>query len=103
MHAFLARRSTAADRPAPRRLPATAHTALTGSVALAVLLHVSWAEQVDPVGQTVSDYALHAGAAELFTACVGSAAAGSAALLAALLRGRPPVGAAAPVTLGVGC
>jgi uncharacterized protein DUF998 len=103
MHAFLAPRPIVVGRVVPRRLPAAAHTALTGSVALAALLHVGWAEQVDPVGQTLSDYALHAGAKELFTACAGAAAVGSGALLAALLRGRPVAGAGVPAALGVGC
>jgi hypothetical protein len=103
MQAFLSPRAAAAGPLALPRLTATAHTALTGSVALAVLLHLGWAEQVDPVGQTLSDYALHEGAEWLFTACVGAAAAGSATVLTGLLRSRTPVGAVAPAALGVAC
>ncbi|MCX5555098.1 DUF998 domain-containing protein [Streptomyces sp. NBC_00038] len=102
MHVLLSPR--AATGPGGHtRLASAAHSALTGSVALAAMLHLGWSEQVDPVGQTLSDYALHEGAATLFTACAGFAAAGSAALLAALLRSRLPVGAVAPAALGVGC
>lgn len=102
MHAFLSPRAAGVP-PDPKRLTSAAHTALAGSVALAALLHLGWAEQVDPVGQTLSDYALHDGAAALFTACVGSAAAGSAAVLAGLLHSRLPVGTVAPAALGVAC
>lgn len=91
------------DRRDPRRFATAAHTALTGSVVLATLLHLRWAKHVDPVGQTLSDYALHEGATDLFTACMVSAAAGSASLLAGLVRSRLPVGPAALTSLGVGC
>lgn len=94
---------TVVDRRDPRRFATAAHTALTGSVVLAALLHLGWAEHVDPVGQTLSDYALHEGATNLFTACMVSAAAGSAALLAGLVRSRLPVGSGALASLGVGC
>ncbi|WP_326725312.1 DUF998 domain-containing protein [Streptomyces sp. NBC_00243] len=102
MHVLLSPHATA-GHGGHSRLASAAHSALTGSVALATMLHLGWSEQVDPVGQTLSDYALHEGAATLFIACVGCAAAGSAALLAALLRSRLPVGAVAPAVLGVGC
>ncbi|MFC9843523.1 DUF998 domain-containing protein [Streptomyces sp. NPDC060223] len=102
MHVFLSPQGAAAH-DGHRQLASAAHTALTGSVALAALLHLGWSGQVDPVGQTLSDYALHEGAATLFTACAASAAAGSAALLAALLRSRLPVGTLAPAALAVGC
>ncbi|MFJ2829645.1 DUF998 domain-containing protein [Streptomyces sp. NPDC087263] len=102
MHVLLSPQ-VAAGRGGHRQLASAARTALTGSVALAALLHLGWSEQVDPVGQTLSDYALHDGAATLFTACVACAAAGSAALLAALLRSRLPVGTVAPAALAVGC
>ncbi|MFE2431769.1 DUF998 domain-containing protein [Streptomyces sp. NPDC059373] len=102
MHPFLSP-PTAAGHRDTKQLTSAARTALAGSVALAAMLHLGWAEQVDPVAQTLSDYALHDGAAVLFTACVGSAAAGSAGVLAGLLRSRLPVGAIAPTALGVGC
>jgi hypothetical protein len=102
MHVSLSPQA-AAGHDSHRQLTSAAHTALTGSVALAALLHLGWSGQVDPVAQTLSDYALHDGAATLFTACVASAAAGSAALLAALLRSRLPVGTLAPAALAVGC
>jgi hypothetical protein len=102
MHVLLPPPATTGHRD-HQRLTAAAHTALTGSVVLAGLLHLGWAEQVDPVAQTLSYYALHEGATRLFTACVGSAAAGSAALLAGLVRSRLPIGAAAPAVLGIGC
>ncbi|WP_171110076.1 MULTISPECIES: DUF998 domain-containing protein [Streptomyces] len=104
MHAFLSSRSTAVgDGPDVRLLTTTARTALAGSVALAVLLHLRWSGQVDPVGQTLSDYALHDGAAALFTASVGAVATGAAALLAGLLHSRLAVGPLVPAALGVAC
>ncbi|MFC9502834.1 DUF998 domain-containing protein [Streptomyces sp. NPDC057002] len=103
MHAFLLPPPATTDHPALRQLTTAAQTTLSGAVALGALLHLGWAEQVDPVRQTLSDYALDETTARLFSACVGAAAAGSAALLAGLLHSRPPLGTAAPTALGVGC
>ncbi|MFB6551664.1 DUF998 domain-containing protein [Streptomyces sp. NPDC056405] len=105
MQAFLVPPSASdpVDHHALRHLTAAAHTTLSGSVALGALLHLGWARQVDPVRQTLSEYALHEATATLFKACVGAAAVGSAALLAGLLRSRLPVGAGAPAALSVGC
>ncbi|MEV6057609.1 DUF998 domain-containing protein [Streptomyces sp. NPDC052107] len=102
MHAFLAPRPAATGHLVSQRLATAAQTALACSVALGAVLHVGWSEQVDPVGQTLSDYALHEGAERLFAACVGAAATGSVALLGGLLRSRLPVGRVAPAALGVG-
>ncbi|MBQ0825464.1 DUF998 domain-containing protein [Streptomyces tagetis] len=95
-------------RGAVRRLDphspgSAAHGALAGSLALAAALHLGWAAEVDPLRHTLSDYALHDGAAALFTACAGSAAAGCGALLAGLVRSRATVGTGAPAALAVGC
>jgi hypothetical protein len=96
--------------PLHRSFTGRAVRALCGDCCLAVMHALlpppgaaSHRDHVRPVAQTLSDYALHEGATGLFTACVGSAAAGSAALLAGLVRSRLPIGTAAPAVLGVGC
>ncbi|WP_371664725.1 hypothetical protein [Streptomyces sp. NBC_00280] len=76
------------------------HAVLSGAVVLGALLHVGWAEHVDPVGQTLSEYALREATADLVTAVV-AAAAGS---LAGLLRIRlPAADVAGPAASSIGC
>ncbi|MBV1942538.1 DUF998 domain-containing protein [Streptomyces sp. BV286] len=104
MQAFLVPPSTLVDHHAAlRHLTTVAYAALSGSVVLGALLHLQPSGHVDPVEHTLSEYALHEGTAGLFTACVGAAAAGAAALLAGLLRSPLPTGTAAPAALSVGC
>jgi hypothetical protein len=86
-----------------RKLVLAAHTGLAGSLVGATALHLGWAKQVDTVRQAVSDYALSKDAAAVFAGTVASLAAGSAALLAGLVRSRLPVGAPATALLGVWC
>ncbi len=86
-----------------RKLVAAAHAGLAGSLIGATALHIGWAKQVDPVRHTVSDYALRKGADRVFAGTVASLSAGSAALLAGIVRSRLPVGASATALLGAWC
>ncbi|MFD7894554.1 DUF998 domain-containing protein [Streptomyces sp. NPDC059743] len=81
----------------------TAHVGLAGSLLGAAALHVGWAEQADAVAQTLSDYALVDGGGRIFTGTVICLAAGSAALLAGLVRSGLPVGGPAKALLGAWC
>ncbi|MDX2529813.1 hypothetical protein [Streptomyces europaeiscabiei] len=83
-----------------RHLTTAVHAVLSGAVVLGALLHVGWAEHVDPVGQTLSEHTLREATADLFKASVAAAATGS---LAGLLRiRRSAAGAAAPAASSVG-
>ncbi|MEV5411322.1 DUF998 domain-containing protein [Thermopolyspora sp. NPDC052614] len=82
---------------------AAAHTGLAGSLIGVTALHIGWAKQVDTVRHAVSDYALSKGADRIFAGTVASLAAGSAALLAGLLKSKAPVGASATTLLGAWC
>ncbi|GII95367.1 hypothetical protein Ssi02_55980 [Sinosporangium siamense] len=86
-----------------RKLVVAAHAGLAGSLVGATALHIGWAKQVDTVRHTVSDYALSENAAAVFAGTVASLSAGSAALLAGLVRSRLPIGAPATALLGVWC
>jgi len=89
--------------PVTRHLAVAAHAGLAASVIGATALHVGWAKQVDTVRHTVSDYALRKGADRVFAGTVASLTAGSAALLAGLVRSRLPVGPSATALLGAWC
>jgi hypothetical protein len=86
-----------------RKLVATAHVGLAGSLIGAAVLHVRWAEHADAIGQTLSDYALVEGGGRVFTGTVVCLAAGSTALLAGLVRSGLPVGGPATALLGTWC
>jgi hypothetical protein len=86
-----------------RKFLAAAHVGLAGSLIGATALHVGWAKHVDTMRHTVSDYALRKGADRVFAGTVASLSAGSAALLAGIVRSRLPVGASATALLGAWC
>lgn len=89
--------------PRTRNLAVAAQAGLAGSLIGVTALHVGWAKQVHTVRHTVSDYALSKGADRIFAGTVASLSAGSAALLAGLVRSKLPVGASATALLGTWC
>lgn len=89
--------------PSTRNLAVAAHAGLAATVIGATALHLGWAKQVNTVQHAVSDYALRKGADRVFAGTVASLTAGSAALLAGLVRSRLPVGASATALLGAWC
>lgn len=86
-----------------KKLALAARAGLAGSLIGATALHIGWAKHVDTVRHTVSDYALRKGADRVFAGTVASLSAGSAALLAGLVRAKMPVGATATALLGAWC
>jgi len=89
--------------PHSRSLTAAAPAGLAATVLGAAVRHVGWARQVDTVRHAVSDYAPANGAGRVFAGTVASLTAGSAALLAGLVRSRLPIGAPATALLGTWC
>lgn len=89
--------------PHSRSLAVAAQAGLAATVVGATALHLGWARQVDTVRHAVSDYALAKGANRVFAGTVASLTAGSAALLAGLVRSRLPIGASATALLGTWC
>jgi hypothetical protein len=89
--------------PVTRHLAVAAHAGLAASLIGATALHLGWSKQVNTVRHAVSEYALAKGADRVFAGTVASLTAGSAALLAGLVRSRLPVGASATALLGAWC
>ncbi|MEU6408341.1 DUF998 domain-containing protein [Microbispora sp. NPDC046933] len=86
-----------------RKLVVAAHAGLAGALAGAIVLHVGWAKRVNTAGHAFSDYALSEDADWIFTGTVVCLSAGSAALMAGLVRSTLPVGGSAKALLGVWC
>lgn len=82
MHVLLPPPATAGHRD-HQRLTTAAHTTLTGSVVLAGLL-LGWAEQVDPVAQTLTGFAVLAADVTVATPVTTAAQQGAGPLV---LRG----------------
>ncbi|WP_327699910.1 hypothetical protein [Streptomyces sp. NBC_00459] len=100
MQALLVPPSTGVEHHAVRHPPKAVHAVLSGAVVLGALLHGAWAEHVDPVGQTLSEYTLREATAGLVTAVV-AASVGSPV---GLLRIRQPAADVAdPAASSIGC